>query len=269
MGVVQLLGGMGGVARACDLLAAGASRSNLAMACEQREVLRVARGVYALPDHDAVALAALSLGTDLACISAAKHRGLWVFREPRLLHVAADHGRPVEGANVRVHRAARPVSDLTVCLQVMRCLPELDALCIVESAVVCGLVTLDDLRKQSEGHRSGGIRSILALLDPHAQSILETVARYHLIRAGFQVASQVYIPGVGRLDLFVDGVLGIETDGRQYHSDRREFEEDRRRWNRLTARGIPILRVTWSLLRKHPAEFLRLVDATLAEHSSH
>ncbi|MHA7217629.1 hypothetical protein ACX80L_01935 [Arthrobacter sp. MDT1-48-3] len=49
-------------------------------------------------------------------------------------------------------------------------------------------------------------------MDPHAESILEAVARYHLLRAGFQISSQVHIPGVGRLDLVVDGVLGIEAD---------------------------------------------------------
>ncbi|MHA7143574.1 type IV toxin-antitoxin system AbiEi family antitoxin domain-containing protein [Arthrobacter sp. TmT3-37] len=269
MDVVALLARSGGVARARDLLAAGASPALLTRAVRNGVVLRVARGVYALPDHDAGARTALSLGSELGCISAAQLRGLWVLRPPRLLHVTADSGHGIDSDRVRVHRAARPVSDLTVCLQVMRCLPELDALCIVESAVVRGSVSLEDLRGQALGRRSGSVRRIVGSVDPHAESILETVARYHLLRAGFQVSSQVHIPGVGRLDLFVDGILGIEADGRQHHSDRREFKEDRRRWNILTTRGVPVLRVTRSLLFDAPGQFLQLVRATLATRSSH
>nr|WP_269429732.1 hypothetical protein [Arthrobacter sp. L77] len=90
------------------------------------------------------------------------------------------------------------------------------------------------------------------------------MARYHLRSAGFSTQSQVYVRGVGRLDLYVDGILGIEADGRQYHSDRRAFEEDRRRWNLLTTRGIPILRVTHDLLTRQPDQFLTLVRAAVA-----
>ena len=151
-------------------------------------------------------------------------------------------------------------------MQCERCLPELDALCIIESAVVLGRVPLVDLRSQAKGRSSGSLRRLVDLIDPHSQSILETVARYHLIRSGFTVASQVYVAGVGRIDLFVDGILGIEADGRQFHSDRREFEEDRRRWNLLTTRGVPILRVTRDLLVNDPERFILLVRTALAAH---
>lgn len=264
MDVVEVLRGLGGVARTRELVRAGSSSSALIRAHEQGRVVRVARGVYALKGYDGDRLAALRAGTELACISAARQRGLWVLRRPSLLHVGVDHGRAVEGSGLRVHRAALPVSTLTVCLQCARCLPELDALCIIESAVVLGLVHLADLRAQAEKTRSGSLRNILALLDPHAESILETIARYHLLRAGFHVASQLHVPGVGRIDLFVDGALGIEADERQYHSDRREFEEDRRRWNLLTTRGVPVLRVTRQLLVEDPGQFILLVRAALA-----
>ncbi|WP_422390564.1 type IV toxin-antitoxin system AbiEi family antitoxin domain-containing protein [Arthrobacter sp. N1] len=268
MTVVHLLSELGGVARLPELVAAGTGRAAIAKACERGQVLRVARGIYALPDHDPVVVAALQLGTELASVSAAQHRGLWILRRPGLMHVATDHGRPIDTAGLRVHRAARPVTDLVVCLQVMRCLPELDALSIVESAVVRGSVTLDDLREHVVGHRSGTLRRIVALIDPQAESILETVARYRLLEAGFHVASQVQVSGVGRPDLVVDGVLGIEADGREYHSDRPAFEEDRRRGNLLTARGMPVPRVTWPLLQNDPDTFIRLVRAALEVHSA-
>ncbi|WP_247827062.1 hypothetical protein [Arthrobacter antioxidans] len=147
---------------------------------------------------------------------------------PKRLHVGVDHGRGVEGERLRMHRTTLPIPTPAVCLQCVRCLPELDALCIVESAVVLGVVSITDLRAEAERRDAKALRRILDLLDPHSESILETVARYHLRRSGFQVASQVRVPGVGRLDLMVDGILGIEADGRQYHGDRRAFLPERR-----------------------------------------
>ncbi|WP_199277127.1 hypothetical protein [Arthrobacter sp. CAN_A2] len=163
-----------------------------------------------------------------------------------------------------MHRSEGPLTPLRICLQAMRCLPELEALCIVESAVVLGHLPLARLRDAVGGQRNAALRRVVGLVDPHSESVIETVARYHLRSAGFSTQSQVYVQGVGRLDLYVDGILGIEADGRQYHSDRREFEEDRRRWNLLTTRGIPILRVTHALLTRHPDHFLILVRAAIA-----
>ncbi|AXJ11550.1 hypothetical protein CFN17_19510 [Arthrobacter sp. PM3] len=61
----------------------------------------------------------------------------------------------------------------------------------------------------------------------------------------------------------VDGRLGIETDGAAYHMDKASFEEDRRRWNVTTRRGIPTLVVSYQLLRDHPQEFIAMVKETL------
>ena len=269
MDVVDALAATGGVGRTRDLVRLGVSGAQITRALRRGLIVRVSRGAYTLPEHDGGALTAMLAGADLACISAAQQRGLWVLSRPALLHVGVDHGRGVEGELLRVHRTALPIPTLAVCLQCVRCLPELDALCIVESAVVQGVVLISDLRAEASRRNAKALRRILDLLDPHSGSILETVARYHLRQAGFQVASQVYIPGVGRLDLMVDGALGIEADGRQYHSDRREFEEDRRRWNLLTTRGVPILRVTRRILVDDPDQFLGLVRAALASGARH
>ncbi len=75
--------------------------------------------------------------------------------------------------------------------------------------------------------------------------------------------SQVNIPGMGHLDLMVDGRLGIETDGAGFHMDRASFEEDRRRWNVTTRRGIPVLVVSYGLLKYHPKDFISMVTEVL------
>ncbi len=73
----------------------------------------------------------------------------------------------------------------------------------------------------------------LALLVSHAngrcESGVESVARYLLQRAGLRVETQVVIPGVGRVDLLVEGRLIVELDGRAWHDDEAAFSRDRRR----------------------------------------
>ncbi|GAB3529963.1 hypothetical protein GCM10027402_34360 [Arthrobacter monumenti] len=69
--------------------------------------------------------------------------------------------------------------------------------------------------------------------------------------------------GVGRLDLFIDGVLGLEVDGAEFHSSRQSYREDRRRWNVLTRNGVPVLRVTYELVVYEPQQFISLVQETL------
>lgn len=262
MDVKEALTTLGGAARRKDLLAAGVRESKLRKAVAFGAVSVPVRGVLALPGADPAILAACTARAHLACISAAEARGLWVLRQPGRVHVSADHGRPL-GDHFRVHRAAGKPGMLEICIQCLRCLPELDALCIVESAVVKGLIRQSFLLENLGGQRDKSLRRIVRMIDPHAQSIVETVSRYHLRHAGYITQSQVFVPGAGRLDLMVDGVLGIEVDGKEYHSARTDFEEDRRRWNVYTVRGISVLRVTYPLLVHSPDKFLELVAGCL------
>lgn len=92
------------------------------------------------------------------------------------------------------------------------------------------------------------------------------MARYLLEEAGLTVELQVQIPGMGHLDLLVDGLLGIEADGYAYHSSREAYREDRRRWNVTIVRGVPTLRVTFEMLHNQPLEFVRMVQQALATY---
>lgn len=145
------------------------------------------------------------------------------------MHVAVANSRTF-GPFVR-HRSRTKCSVLDVVLQSLRCLPELDALVVAESSVILGKISLTELRTATGGRRNARIRKIVQRINPAAESILETVARYLLENAGYQVQIQKYLPGIGRLDVLVDGVLGIELDGREHHSSENAFDEDRRRNN--------------------------------------
>lgn len=265
MDIVKMVAERGGVARRRDLERAGFSGHEILAALRGERLFRPVRGVYAVPNADPVLLQATCAMTELACISAAERLGLWVLTKPHSIHVSVDHGRPVQG-NFLIHRSGIRLTPLDICLQCMRCLSELEALCVVESAVFKRLVTLEQLRNRTGGVRDRNLRRIVNLVDPHSQSIIETAARYHLRAAGLSVQTQVYVKGVGRLDLFVEGVLGIEADGRKHHSDAADFEEDRRRGNMLTLNGTPLLRATYQQIVERPNEFVGLVQQAVARY---
>ena len=116
--------------------------------------------------------------------------------------------------------------------------------------------------------REQAIVRLVARIRPQSGSIIETMARYLLEEAGLNVELQVQIPGMGHLDLLVDGLLGIEADGYAHHASRDAYREDRRRWNVTVVRGVPTLRVTYEMLLGEPQEFVRLVRQALATYRS-
>jgi hypothetical protein len=259
--IIEVLSKYDGVARAKYIVAAGVSDFQLKSALASGAVSRVARGVYALPGADAQLIAIRSLPAEPACITAAHFSGLWVLEAPAQPHVALTHSRSYQG--FVCHRASAPPALLDAVVQCLRCLPEPDGLIIAESAVVLKGLPLSSMRRRFDGRNDSRERRIVSAIVPQSQSLIECLARFLLRRAGFHVESQVNVPGLGHLDLMVDGRLGIETDGAEFHMDRASFEEDRRRWNVTTRRGIPTLVVTYPLLRDHPEDFIIMVREAL------
>jgi len=250
-----------GVARAKHLAAAGISDFQLRAALSSGAVSRVAWGVYAVPGADARLVSIRSLPAEPACVTAAQLRGLWVLNPPGQPHVAVPHSRSYPG--FVCHRSPAPPTLIDSVVQSLRCLPELEGLVVAESAVALQALPLTELRRRLSGRNDARERRIVAGIVPQSQSIIECMARFLLRRAGFHVESQVNVPGMGHLDLMVDGRLGIETDGASFHMDKESFEEDRRRWNATTRLGIPTLVVSYQLLRNHPEEFIALVRDAL------
>lgn len=88
-------------------------------------------------------------------------------------------------------------------------------------------------------------RDLLALADGAAQSGLETKVRLGLRSRRVKVRSQVWISGLGRVDLLVGDRLIIEVDGYQTHGSPARFQEDRRRDREAALQGYLVLRFTY------------------------
>jgi hypothetical protein len=262
--ITDALATTGGVAGVGVLRQAGVSRRTIEAGVLDGTVRRVARGMYSLPDADPLLIHAGRHYAVPGCVTAAVAAGLWVVRIPDRPHLAARHGKPIPGCVV--HRSNIPLTPLDVVCQSLRCRPPIEGLTIAESAVKMGLVQLQPLRERFPAAREKSVLGLVARIRPQSGSIIETMARYLLEEAGLTVELQVNIPGMGHLDLLVDGLLGIETDGYAHHSSREAYREDRRRWNITVVRGVPTLRVTFEMLLAAPQEFIRMVHQALATY---
>lgn len=59
--------------------------------------------------------------------------------------------------------------------------------------------------------------------------------------------------------------LAIEIDGYAYHSDRDQFERDRRKWSDLTAQGWRIVHLTWHQLNEDQDWVVRTVRGAMSQ----
>ncbi|WP_138445353.1 type IV toxin-antitoxin system AbiEi family antitoxin domain-containing protein [Sinomonas susongensis] len=261
-----------GVCRLRDLLLRGVSEPEVRAAVVRGDLVRVRKGLYALSDADPVFVAAKRTRSLLTCASAAGFYGLWTLAEPGQradrFHLLRKTGE--DPPNAVIHRDTRvppdpyaPVAGLAdVVLHAVRCLPELEALLLAESAMRKGL-SMDFIRERLPGNRNGPARAVLDLVDSGSESPIETLARVHLRRAGFHVETQVEIEGVGWVDSLVEGWLILELDGKT-HEERAQREKDRRRDRAAQLRGHPVFRYGYADVVHRPEAFVAEVARMLA-----
>jgi very-short-patch-repair endonuclease len=234
MDLLGFLRHRGGAAKRSQLLAAGFQRAELEAAVADGLLFRPLRGVYATATADDAVLAAFRANGRLTCISAAGFYNLWALHPARSVHLSCGNGIPRPGVvdhSPCTHpgHPSLPAAGLAdVLIHAVRCLPELEALVMVQSAVGRGLITPEFLRKKLPGRRNGRALSVLDLLIPRADSPLEVLARTHFVRAGLNVRMHVELPGVGEVDCLVEECIVVELDG-STHFEPRQIKKDHRR----------------------------------------
>ncbi|WP_461164723.1 endonuclease domain-containing protein [Arthrobacter sp. R4-81] len=267
MDIVEFLQLNGGAARASRIRASGFGRVALGQALGRGTVIKVSHGIYGLSSNGDVAQA-LAHGGLLTCLSAAEIYRLWTLKQAARLHLCRSH--PVPSQGVAEHgrpkherHAWLPVAGLAdVLLHSLQCLPELESLVFVQSAVGRGDISLDFLYAKAMGRRNGKVRAVLDQLIPRADSLLEVLANTHFARAGLRVRRHVFIPGVGEVDFLVEECLVVETDGRT-HFEPKSVKRDQRRNNRSTLGGYLVLRYYYDDVVFAPDEMVAEVLAVL------
>lgn len=98
-------------------------------------------------------------------------------------------------------------------------------------------------------------RSVLEESRDLPWSAAERLAHAALRDAGIVGWRSNYAVTIGSNTYFIDIAfpaipLAVEIDGREFHSDRAQFEEDRQRQNALVSAGWTVLRFTWDMLQE-------------------
>jgi very-short-patch-repair endonuclease len=268
MDIETFLRRRGGVARTARLLKAGYSRTRLDKALDARQIVRVRRGVYSLPDEAGALGLALQHNALLTCLSGAPLYQLWTMQEADKVHLSPGHKKTVPGTltHGRILHPVHPwlpVAGLAdVLIHALHCLPEVEALVMVQSAAQRGDITLDFLRRKLPGNRNARARSVLDYVIPRADSVLEVLANYHFSRAGLHVRRHVQIPEVGEVDFLVEECLVVETDGAT-HLEPSQVKKDRTRNNATVIGGRLCLRFGYADVVHHPERMVAQVLAVL------
>ena len=259
-------GSIGRFFTTAELEAGGLSRRARARAVEEGLLLRVRHGVYASPDAHPDVLSVLRTGNRLACATAAAAAGLWVLRA-RPLHVQCGGRSRAGGPGVVAHwsepRFPETASPYSVGLadalrQAVVCLPEVEAVAILDSALNTGRIDPDGLAAIAATLSAPRAR-VLDRVDGRAESGLETRLRFILEEGGLSFRSQAEV-GPHRLDFLVEGRLGVEADGRAFHEAGRDYARD----VSLAGHGVAALHFAAEQIWGDPCSVLRGIRSVLA-----
>lgn len=215
------------------------------------ELVRVRRGVVALPGAPAVAGLALAYGGTPTCLSVLESVGLPLLRPPTRPHIAvpARRGRAPGARGIRLHWTSQElgaVPDVALALAHARaCLPGDHWVAAMDAALARGLVDAVDLAAHRPVAGRLAFDAGLRAVDARSGSLPESLLRLAVVRRGMTAVPQASIEGVGRVDLLVEGCVVAEVDGFAYHRDRSQYREDRRRDRVAHLLGLTVARFAY------------------------
>ena len=222
-----------------QLTRGGMSTHAITAAVRQGRLLRVRRGVYALPGTRPEIISAVRVGGRLTCLALLSLIGVFVLSNPALhVHVAPhlSRSRRRRPGGAVLHWAAscaeeaplHVVSLHDAARQSVRCQPPRASVATLDSLLHHRLLTMQQLATII-AELPVRFATLLDLVDASAESGPETFMRLILRSLGVRFETQVEIPGVGRVDFVVEGWLIIECDSKAHHEGWNKQVADRRR----------------------------------------
>ena len=283
MRAVKVLVRFGGTATTQQLRLAGVHWRHIDAALEAGRVVRTSHGHYCLAGTEAARAAAHRLSGAASHTTAALHWGWKVRLPPNEPHVTVRAKRSLpSGASdgVVVHWRdldADDVSDgwvTTPVRTVVDCCLDLsfaDALSVADSvrrdgmrpAVVCARSAWLPRRQRDRVVR------VMAASDARSTGPLESSLRAVALGvAGIVVEPQVrirYEDFYARVDLADEDLrVVLEADSHEFHSGRKAFDRDCRRYTGLTTRDWLVLRFAWEQVKFEPDSVRRSIEEVVA-----
>lgn len=262
-----------------ELRKSGLSRSKIAKGLDDGSLTSPRRGVYERPGVCAEIKTAAAHGGWIACVSAAKHLGLWVAEHGDLLHVGLRaHGRAYSHPDCSciahwsdpgdANRSAFGVPSVRVVLrQILQC-QGLEAFFVaLESALrqrKLSKAGLEWLRQ----HTNAPARDAIGFAHRDADSGLESLLRWRLRRHGLGVRTQQSITSVGRVDFVIGERLIVEVDGAPNHDGESHRHKDLVRDANAAAWGFVTLRFDYALV-VHDWDTVELAILGLVDRGLH
>lgn len=292
MELMRLAALQGGVVSRAQAIAAGHTRHTIDGKLKSGVWGRVAKGVYRLVpaiDRDDLLLGAVATLPDPVVSHTSAARLLGVGGLPDLgpsVTVAATTTHRFEG--VVVHRAAVGVpEDHRIVVQrlpvttVARTLVDLAGVVfptvweeVTQTAVVRGTTSLGEIRSVAElvcGRGRAGSRVVREFLGNPLAGASALERRVAAILEPLRPVRQFPAPWdhERRIDFaFPHARLGVEADGRLWHSTGRSFQSDRDRDHAALECGWLLVRVTHADAHRSPHRILRMVARQIEERTA-
>jgi very-short-patch-repair endonuclease len=260
-----VIGIFGGVARWSEI-GCLVTRAQVDAELAAGTITRLRRGTYALGNLAEIRAVAQSRAATVSHLSAAIEHGWKVKWPPEQPTVTLPRNRSRTGVDalevhwqdlrpLQVHRGVtRPVETVIGCARTY----DFDvALSVADSALRERAVSRHQLLDAAEASpRTGRAKAlrVVRAADGRAANPFESCARAIAAGvAGLRVEPQVWVPGVGRVDLG-DMALGIvvECESYEFHSDAKSLERDVRRYTACARRGLVVVRFTWKEVMLDP-----------------
>ena len=215
------------------------------------------RGVYAWEGACDVVAEAGAHGGSIACVTAARHLGLWVSETEQPTHVwLRAHGRSYAHADCRciAHWDDGSTRDAfgaptvpRVLRQILLCRGIEEFFVTLESARRQGMLTASGLQWLTKRVGPEG-RDAIGYSRADADSGLESLLRWRLRPHGLAVRTQVRILSVGRVDFVIGERLIVEVDGAPNHDGESHRHKDLVRDANAAAWGYVTLRFDYAMV---------------------
>jgi very-short-patch-repair endonuclease len=241
----EIIDSMGGMAQKQQLVRRGVRDRDLTYAVRIKDVVRVRNGWYSTMDERSPELRAVRVGGRLTGISAIAARGGWVLSE-HPLHVAINDNAARLRTPHNRHQKLKVNSTGGVVLHwsshgQMRygtavSVGLLDALerVVLDEEFEVAIAALDWALHTRQFDIVDFESLILRLpierrgirnwVDDACESLPESLSRTRFRLAGYHVESQVPLGDLQRIDLVVEGEIGVEVDGKEHHLTRFEYD---------------------------------------------
>ena len=232
-------------------------------------LVRIRPGWYRFGSSHPDALSAVAAGGVLTCLSALEYHGVWTPAHHEI-HARTSQDLTLRGPRIRCcspsRHLAAPVLAVDPPLLAVRaaagCATQHEFVAILDSVIERHLADREDLASALAGAPGGAARQLREVA--WAQSGSESIARLNIQDMGLKVRSQVWIDGVGRVDLLVGDRLVVEVDSWAFHASPDHYRADRTRDLALISQGYRVIRVTYEQVLYNWPSVRAAIEAVVA-----